>query len=62
MKFATLALLASSASATVITVDDDAVGSFIGNLQESAFKAQQGLLRLGEQTQAELDPYIYQLQ
>ena len=62
MKFATLALLATSTSATVITIDDTAVDSFLGNFKQSVFKMHEGLMRLEEQTQGELAPYVDQLQ
>ena len=62
MKFATLALIASTASATTITVDDNLVGQMVGNWQKAAMKLERTLTKLEKQEEKELMPHLEQLQ
>ena len=62
MKFAALALIASTASATTINIDDNLVGQMVGNWQKAAMKLDRTLMELEKQEEKELMPHLKQLQ
>lgn len=62
MKFAALALIASSASATTITIDDNLVGQMVGKWQMAGEKLAKTLEKLERQEEKELMPHLESLQ
>ena len=62
MKFAALALLATTTSATTITINDKLIQDIGENWQKAAFKLQRTLEDLNRQEQKELEPYLRSLE
>lgn len=62
MKFAAFALIASSASATTINIDDGLVNQMVGKWQKAGEKLARTLEKLERQEERELMPHLESLQ
>ena len=62
MKFATLALLATAASATTITIDDKSIENVAGKFQRGAYRLERKLEQLARRADEDTRPYVRNVQ
>ena len=62
MKFATLALLATAASATTITIDDKSIENVAGKFQRGAYRLERKLEQLARRADEDNRPYVRNVQ